>query len=94
VLALLNMDMKDPPSAAIVLTNFEQDPSFATRLSLGSDAWRALNSLLDHRGVNPTARLLLKLLQPQVVNERLDTYLERNHRAFGELNDELVLMYP
>jgi hypothetical protein len=29
-----------------------------------------------------------------LVNERLDTYLQRNLRAFGELNEELVLLYP
>jgi hypothetical protein len=51
VIALLNVAMEDHPSAAITLANFEQDPSFATRLSLGSDAMRALNSLLDQRGV-------------------------------------------
>jgi hypothetical protein len=88
------MAMEDHPSAATTLTNFEQDPSFATRLPQGSDAWRALNSLLDHRGVSRYVRLHQNHLQPQLVNERLDTYLHRNLRAFGELSDELVLPHP
>jgi hypothetical protein len=75
VLALLNMAMEDHPYVAIALTNFGQDSHFATRHSPISDARRALNSLLDQRGVSRTIRLLLKRLQPQLVNERLYTYL-------------------
>jgi hypothetical protein len=93
VLALLNTVMEDHPFAATALKNIEHDPSFATRLSPGSDAWRALNSFLDKRGVSRTVRLLLKHLQPRLDNKRLDTYLQRNLRAFGDLNDELALSH-
>jgi hypothetical protein len=82
--ALLNMAMEDPPSAAIALTNFEQDPSFVTRISPDCKAWRVVISLLDHRGISMTVRLFMRLLQPQPVNERMDTYLHRNNlRACG-----------
>jgi hypothetical protein len=40
-----------PLVSIIYLTHFEQDHSFATRLSPGSDAWRVLNSLVDQRVV-------------------------------------------
>jgi hypothetical protein len=84
LLALLNMAMEDPPSAAIALTNFEQDPNLVTRICPDCEAWRVVISLLDHRGISMTVRLLMRLLQPQPVNERTDTYLHRNNlRASG-----------
>jgi hypothetical protein len=94
VLTFLNMAMEADPSSAIALTNFEQDPSFATQLSPSSNVGRALNYLLDHRGINMTVRLLLKLLNPQLINERLNTYLKRILCAFDELNNELVTPHP
>jgi hypothetical protein len=48
------------PTAAMALSNFQRDPSFSTRVSPGSDAWRALIDLFDQRGIGRTVSLLTK----------------------------------
>ena len=76
------------PTAAMALSNFQRDPSFSTRVSPGSDAWRALIDLFDQRGIGRTVSLLTKLMEPQGDRENIDAYLQRMLHCYQDINED------
>jgi hypothetical protein len=62
VFYLLGLPTAKHPLASLALADVEQDPHLSSRLSPGSHAWRALNSMFDPRGMRRTRRLLQKLM--------------------------------
>jgi hypothetical protein len=76
------------PTAAMALSNFQRDPSFSTRVSPGSDAWRALVDLFDQRGIGRTVNLLTKLMEPQGDKENIDAYLQRMLHCYQDINED------
>jgi hypothetical protein len=58
----------------IAMSNFQSDPSVTTRVSRGSDAWRALVILFYERGVGKTIGLLA-LLDSQGDSDIIDAFL-------------------
>jgi hypothetical protein len=72
--------------AAMALSHFQRDPSFSTRVSLGSHAWRALIDLLDQRGIGRTLSLLTKLMEPQGNKDNIGAYLQRLLHCNQDIN--------
>jgi hypothetical protein len=75
------------PAAAMALSNFQRDPSFSTRVSPCSDAWRALIDLFDQMGIGRTVSLLTKLMEPQGDRESIDAYLQRMLHCYQDTNE-------
>lgn len=84
--------MMKHPTAVIVLTNFQRDPSFSARVSPGSDAWRVLIDHFDQRGIGRTVGLLAKLLDAQGETESVDAFIQRMLHTFQELNEDEFLV--
>jgi hypothetical protein len=76
------------PTAVVVLTNFQRDPSFSARVSPGSDAWRVLIDHFDQRGIGRTVGLLAKFLDAQGETESVDAFIQRMLHTFQELNED------
>jgi hypothetical protein len=74
------------PTAVIVLTNFQRDPSFSARVSPCSDAHGKLIDHFDQRGVCRTFGPLAKLLDAQGETESIDAYLQRMLHMYQDIN--------
>jgi hypothetical protein len=79
-------------TTAIAMTNFQRDPSFSARVSLGSYAWRVLIDLFDYRGVVKTLGLLAKFLDSQSETESIDAFLQRIQHTYQDINEDLFMV--
>jgi transposase-like protein len=69
------------------MSNFQRDPSLSTRVSRGSDAWRALINSFDHRGVGKTVSLLKIVMEHHGDNESISAHLQHMMHCYQDVNE-------